>query len=138
MHNYYYTYTFPECMHRRPQQVRRDSLLMIVSPLKSLDAQFEVSPSPVNTYIGHVAEFLCITRSSGIVWTINNNTGYNIPNSIRTRPRSDREPGANSTLRILATQSANNSVIRCTIVDIDTSSEITSSQGVLLKVQGKH
>ena len=102
--------------------------------------RFDLLPSPVNSYLGDVAEFRCVSRCYDIVWHINDT----IAGAVRivhtqtyTRKRSDGEPGQESTLWISATASANNSIIKCTVRDLDTNSEILiASDGVLLKVQG--
>ena len=50
----------------------------------------------------------------------------------QTNPRQDGEPGAESTLRIFATEVANNSIITCSVEE----NLAIRTNGVLFRVQG--
>ena len=91
----------------------------------------------MNSYLGDVAEFRCVSRCYDIVWHIND-TIVGAVRIVHTQTYTrQRSAGQESTLWITATASANNSIIKCTVRDLDTNSEILiESEGVLLKVQG--
>ena len=125
-----YTWTLPFC----------NVMVTTNSLFPQTEFQFDVIPTSVVAFIGERVEYYCVAPCSGIFWLTNDaiaGADHNIVVSTWTRPRSDGEPGEESTLWITASVHANNSVIKCCVEDRSSGFE-THSSPAYLTVQGIH
>lgn len=98
------------------------------------------SPSNVTTVLGDIAEFQCSAFCGIVAWLVNETSVFSLQQnhnlSYLSGPRSDGVHGETSTLQIVAEDTANNTMIRCIVIDPDYNTIINSSTSVYLRVQG--
>ena len=89
-------------------------------------------------FIGERVQYRCVAPCADIFWLINGTIAGADHNTVVrtwTRPRSDGEPGEESSLWITASVYANNSAIKCCVEDRRIGFE-THSSPAYLTVQG--